>query len=121
MVKAIFYHKNYLQVAAYITKPELTFLQVNDPYGTGIHNEDPAIVQDTKHVPWDVRVEEAELEAVGAQALGDVKKLVGNVRTALQRRGKQAPEGFAPCPDHHPSTGAMVAEEGPALRAWKHL
>lgn len=80
MVKGIFYRRK-LFTGNLLWK--LTFLQVNDPYGTGIHNEEPAIIQGAKHVLWDTGVEEAELEAVGAQALGDVKELVGDVCAAL--------------------------------------
>lgn len=104
-----------------LTRPKLTFLNVNDPYSTGVDNEDPAVIQGAEHVLGDIGVEEVKLDAVRPQTLCDVKELVCYIRTTLQSRGKQSSYGCAARPHHHPSTGAVIAQEGPALCAWKHL
>lgn len=96
-------------------------MQVDDPDCAGIHDKEPSILCYAKCVCRNTGVVKAEVEAVGGQALGNMEDLEGSIRSVCQWRWKQAPQGSAACPHHQPATGTMIAREGPALGAWKHL
>lgn len=99
----------------------LTLLQVDDPDCAGIHDEDPSILCYTKYVLWNTGVIKVEVEAIRGQTLGGVENLVGSIRPVCQWWLVQAPQGSAACPHHQPATRTVIAREGPALSAWKHL